>query len=181
MQFLVDQWLPIVASAAIVFVVSFITHMVLPHHKSEFGKLPDEEEKMAGLGPVPPGLYMFPCPSSPQEMNSPEFMEKCKRGPNGLLAVWDGPVNMGKNLLLTFGFYLVVGVFVAYVGTHSIAADSTYLERFRICGTVAFCSHGLGWISFFIWFRYGRFWPNMLDSIAFALATAGAFAWLWRA
>lgn len=181
MQFIVDQWLPILASAVIVFVVSFVTHMVLPHHKSEFGKLPDEDRIAATLGTVPAGIYMFPYPTSMEDMKSPEFQAKQDKGPNGLLAIWPSKADMGKNLLQTFVFYLVVGVFVAYLGSHSIAADSTYLERFRICGTVAFCAHGLGWISNFIWFRYGRFWPNMFDSILYALATAGAFAGLWKA
>ena len=36
-------WLPILLSAVIVFVASSILHMVLPIHKSDYRKLPEEE------------------------------------------------------------------------------------------------------------------------------------------
>jgi hypothetical protein len=35
-------WLPILLSAVIVFFASFIMHMVLAYHKSDYRKLPDE-------------------------------------------------------------------------------------------------------------------------------------------
>lgn len=180
MLFLADHWVPIVVSAVIVFIASFLTHMVLPLHKSEFKKLPDEDATMAGLAGVSPDLYMFPFMSGPEDMKSPDYLAKVQKGPNGMVILWPKPVNMGQNLGLTFLFYLVVGVFVAYVGFHSNAVEDTYLERFRLCGAVAFCAHGLGWMSFFIWYRYGRFWPNFIDSVIYALLTAGTFAWLWK-
>lgn len=179
MEFLSNLWMPILVSAALVFVASFLTHMVLPHHKSEFVKLPNEDEVMAAVEKAPAGRYMFPCPDDMKHMNSPEFVEKAAKGPNGLLVRFPGPVNMGQNLGLTFLFYLLVGVFVAYIGWHSIDPGSEYLARFRICGATAFAAHGLGWMSFFIWFRYGKFWPNFFDSLLYALITAGTFAWLW--
>jgi fatty acid desaturase len=36
-------WLPILLSAVIVFFASFIMHMVLAYHKSDYRKLPDED------------------------------------------------------------------------------------------------------------------------------------------
>lgn len=181
MEFLSNLWMPILVSAVLVFIASFITHMVLPLHKTEFIKLPNEDEVMAAIANAPVGRYMFPYPDDMKQMNTPEFIERSKRGPNGLIARWDGPVNMGKNLGLTFLFYVLVGVFVAYIGWHSIDAGSTYMARFRICGAVAFAAHGLGWMSMFIWYRYGKFWPNFIDSLIYSLVTAGAFAWLWPA
>lgn len=180
MEFLSALWMPILVSAALVFVASFLTHMVLPHHKSEFGKLPDEDAALSTLAGVPAGGYMFPCASSPKDMNTPEFKAKCEKGPNGILVVWPGVVNMGQNLLMTFLFYILVGVFVAYISWHAFVGDSTvYLDRFRIAGATAFAAHGLGWMSFVIWFRANKFWPNFVDSVLYALLTAGTFAWLW--
>jgi len=43
-------WLPILLSAVIVFVASFITHMVLPYHRSDMRKLPAEDEVMEAFG-----------------------------------------------------------------------------------------------------------------------------------
>ncbi len=179
MEFLSALWMPIVVSAVVVFFASFITHTILPHHKSEFKKLPNEDAVLSTAAGAPPELYMFPFPASMADMKSPEFIAKTEKGPNGMLIIWPKPVNKAENLAMTFLFYVVVGVFIAYLGWHSIDAGSTYLHRFRICGTIAFAAHGLGWMSYFIWFRYGRFWPNFFDSVIFALLTAGVFAWLW--
>ena len=179
MEFLSALWMPIVGSAVIVFIGSFITHMVLPLHANEFKKLPDEDKMLDAVSKIPAELYCFPRPDDMKQMSSPEFVAKAQKGPNGLLIVHPGPVNMGQNLLLTFLFYILVGVFVAYIGWHAIGPNSSYLFRFRICGAVAFAAHGLGWMSFFIWYRYGRLWPNFVDSLVYALLTAGTFAWLW--
>ncbi len=178
MEFLAQLWLPIFVSAVLVWIASFLTHMVLPHHKSEWSGLPNEDEVVAAIKPLSPGLYMFPF-GKMEEMKTPEYQAKMKNGPNGTLVIWNGPVNMGKNLGMTFLFYLLVGVFVAYLGHHAILPTDDYLERFRLTGTTAFAAHGLGWMSFFIWFGGGRFWPNFLDAVIYALVTAGTFAWLW--
>jgi hypothetical protein len=55
-------WLPILLSAVIVFVVSSIIHMATPWHKSDFPKLPNEDQVRDALRPlaIPPGEYMIP-------------------------------------------------------------------------------------------------------------------------
>ena len=55
--------IPIFVSAAIVFVVSSIIHMLLPFHRNDFRKLPKEDEVMDALRGfnVPPGDYAVPC------------------------------------------------------------------------------------------------------------------------
>src|SRR2546430_13628982 len=42
-------WIPILLSAVIVFVASSILHMVLPYHRSDYKKLPDEDKVVAVL------------------------------------------------------------------------------------------------------------------------------------
>ena len=86
---------------------------------------------------------------------------------------------MGRNLGLMFVFYLVVGVFVAYVGSHSIPADADYLATFRIAGAMAFMAHGLGLIPYMVWFNVKGFWTYTFDALVYALVTAGVFGWLW--
>lgn len=181
MEFLTALWMPILVSAVLVFFASFLIHMVLPHHKSEFKKLADEDAAMAAIGSVAAGRYMFPCPESKDEWKTPEFKARCEKGPNGMLIVWPGPVNMGQNLLVTFLYYILVGIFVAYLGWHAFSQwqSHEYLDRFRICGAAAFAAHGLGWMSYIIWYRANAFWPNFFDSVVYALVTAGTFAWLW--
>src|SRR5438874_5028009 len=82
-------WLPILLSAVIVFVASSVIHMVLPIHKSDYRKLPDEDRVMDALrsvGVTPGRAYMFPF-CTPKDMKSPAVVEKFKRGPVGLLTI----------------------------------------------------------------------------------------------
>ena len=55
-------WLPILVSAVIVFLVSWMIHMLLPYHRSDFATLPREDEVMQALGKfdIPPGDYVIP-------------------------------------------------------------------------------------------------------------------------
>ena len=127
-------WLPILLSAVIVFVASSIMHMVLPYHKSDYRKLPEEDKvvdalRAAGVtrGPV----YAFPhC--THKDMKSPEVVERFKRGPVGLLTVMpSGAPAMGKYLGLWFLNCIVVGIFVAYLTGRTRVSGTQYLEIFR--------------------------------------------------
>lgn len=180
MDFLTQNWMAIVVSSVIVFFASFLTHMVIPIHKGDFTKLPNEEEFLEANQSVPPGLYMFPFCEDHKLLNTPEFKAKMAKGPIGTISVFPGEINMGRNLGLTFAFYVLVGIFVAYVGAHSLSQTATYMDKFRLCGTVAFASHGLGWMSMLIWYRSGKFLPNFIDSVIYALLTGGVFGWLWK-
>lgn len=178
MEFLSQFWLPIVVSAVFVWITSFFTHMVFPHHRKDMEGLPNEEQAMEALKSVKPGNYMFPY-CTQKEMNSPEMKAKMEKGPMGLVTIFDGGINMGQKLIQTFLVYILIGVFVAYVGSNTLLGADTYLAKFRVCGAVAFCAHGLGWMSFAIWFKNIKVLPNLFDAILYALVTAGTFGWLW--
>lgn len=184
MVYLTQLWAPILLSAIIVFVVSSILHMVLPFHKSDYRKLPDEEKVMDALraaGVAPGPAYHFPY-CSHKEMKSPEMQEKFKKGPVGLLTMFpSGQVNMGKFLGLWFLFCLIVGVFTAYLTGRTVHAGTPYLGVFRVAGTVAFMAYGLGQFVDSVW--KGQAWSvtfkHMFDGLLYALLTAGTFGWLW--
>ena len=84
---LVSLWLPILLSAVIVFVLSWLMHMLLPFHRGDFHKVPSEDEVMDSLRRfnIPNGDYMIPHPGSPQEPEPPEQVHAvrtlCRRGP----------------------------------------------------------------------------------------------------
>jgi hypothetical protein len=179
MEFLSEMWMPIVVSAVFVWIASSIIHMVLPHHKKEFAGLPDEETLNTALEGVKPGQYMFPWAADMEEMKDPAYIEKQKKGPCGVLTVWPGPANFGRNLGMMLAFYLVVGAIVAYVVHHSgVNADTPYMTMFRIAGTTAFMAHGLGWMPGMVWFGQKGFWTYTFDALVYALVTAGVFGWL---
>src|SRR5258708_35628203 len=109
-------WIPILLSAVIVFVASSILHMVLPYHKSDYRKLPDEDKVVDALraaGVTPGPVYHFPH-TTHKETKSPEVVEKVKRGPIGLLTVIpSGAPAMGKYLGQRFAYAVGVGMVVA--------------------------------------------------------------------
>ena len=150
-------WLPILLAAVFVFVVSSIIHMFLNYHRSDVKVLADEDGVMDALRPfnIPPGDYVLPHAGSTEAMKSPEFVEKCTKGPVAFMTVLpNGLFKMGGSLAQWFGYCILVGLFSGYVASRAlVGADVGYLDVFRFVGTVAFVGYGL--------------------------VTAGTFGWLW--
>ena len=120
-------WLPILLSAVIVFIASSVIHMVLPWHKNDYARVPDEERLRSALQPlaIPPGDYVVPRPSGREELRAPEFLARVNEGPNLVLTVLpNGPWTMGRNLGLWFAYLVVVAVFAAYVTGRVLAPES---------------------------------------------------------
>ena len=177
-------WLPILLSAVFVFMASSLIHMVLPWHKSDYPKLPNEQKVMDALRPLAlaPGDYMIPRPSSRQEMQSPEFAAKMKAGPVMVLTVMpNGAMSMGRNLGLWFVYCVAVGLFAAYVAGRALPPGAVYLRVFRFAGATAFIGYAVALWQMSIWYR--RAWSTTIkatvDGLIYALLTAGTFGWLW--
>jgi hypothetical protein len=177
---LFELWLPIVLSSVAVFFASYIAWTISPHHKGDVKPVSDEAGLLNAVRNIPPGKYMFPW-CDPKARNDPEAKKRFEVGPHGTLLVWPGPPNMARNLVVTFIFYLVVGVFVAYVGSAALDRGAPYLSVFRITGTAAVMAYCLGLIPHAIWFgRPARSVAmDILDGIVYGLLTAGFFGWLW--
>ena len=97
-------WLPILLSAIIVFVASSIMHILLPYHRSDYQRLPDEDKLLVALrsAGLKRGLYIFPF-CTHKEMKSPVVIEKYKQGPVGMMTVLPtGPPVMPKFLGMWF-------------------------------------------------------------------------------
>jgi hypothetical protein len=183
---LMSLWLPVVVSAVIVFVASSIMHMVLTYHRSDYRKLPSEDEVMAALRrfDIPPGDYFVPFAGSPKEMKAPAFVEKMTKGPVAFITILrSGRPSMAPQLALWFVYCLVVGVFAAYVAGRALAPGADYLAAFRFAGTTAFVGYSLALWQNMIWFK--RNWVVTLkatvDGLVYGLLTGGTFGWLWPA
>ena len=177
-------WLPIVLSAVFVFFASSIIHMVLPYHKSDYSKLPDEDKIAAAMrdAGVGPGYYAVPHCTDMKEMGSPEMQKKYAQGPVGLFTIGpSGPPAMGKLLGLWFVFCLVIGVFAAYIASRTIDPGADYLAVFRITGTVAFLGYAASEPIASIWKSqpWGNTVKHLFDGLLYALLTGGVFGWLW--
>ncbi|NRA97488.1 MAG: hypothetical protein HRU14_14925, partial [Planctomycetes bacterium] len=76
-----DFWLPILASAVAVFIISFVFHMVIGHHRNDWKAVGNEDALMdflrgQGLGA---GMYMWPHCANPKEMDE-AFQAKFEKG-----------------------------------------------------------------------------------------------------
>ncbi|MEX2571805.1 MAG: hypothetical protein WD737_10955 [Gemmatimonadota bacterium] len=181
---LTELWLPILASAVMVFVVSSIIYMVLPYHRSDHGGVPTEDELMDDLrkANLQPGEYVVPHASTPKDMAGPEYVDKMTRGPVAFITVLpSGPPSITKNLVLWFLYALLVSILAAYVAGRALGPAAQYLDIFRFTGTTALAAYAMGVVQQSIW--YGRPWATTLkasfDGVVYALATAGVFGWLW--
>ena len=177
-------WLPILLSSVIVFVASSIIHMVLPWHKTDYPKVPDEDRVRDALRPfaIPPGDYMVPRCENSKELRTPEFAEKMNQGPVIVMTVLpNGQWSMGRNLGLWFLYCAVVGVFAAYVAGRALPAGASYAHVFQFVGATTFIGYALALWQMSIWYR--RAWSTTIkatiDGLIYALLTAGTFGWLW--
>jgi hypothetical protein len=174
-------WLPILLSAVIVFIASSIFHMVLPFHRSDYKKLPDEEAARAALKSVAPGIYMFPA-CDHKNMKDPAVQEKFKQGPVGTVTLRPaGAINMGTFLGQWFVYLLLVSFFTAYLAAHTMTPGTHYLQVFRVVGTIGFMTYGLAQIPTGIWggAPWGNVFKHMVDGLIYGLLAAGTFGWLW--
>ncbi|MCL4812513.1 MAG: hypothetical protein KJ061_08515 [Vicinamibacteraceae bacterium] len=175
---------PILVAAVVVFIASSIIHMLLPIHKGDLRKLPNEGEVMEALRKfdLPPGDYALPCAGSMHDMKSPEFLDKMNKGPVAFMTISrPGPPSMGAALAMWFVYSLIVGVFAAYVTGRALGPGAHYLEVFRFAGTTAFIGYSLALMQASIWYK--RRWmttiKSMIDGLVYGLLTAGVFGWLW--
>ncbi|MFI5206706.1 MAG: hypothetical protein ACHQU8_04415 [Gemmatimonadales bacterium] len=187
MEFVGQLWLPIVVAAVIVFITSAVIWMAMPWHKTEFEPLPDEDGLMAVLrkGNVGAGMYLFPFMSGEMRKDKAKMeahMKKWAEGPAGTVNVVPrGPMSMGKMMAQSIVFYLIVNIFLAYIGAHTVVGHATYLQVFRVIGTVAFMTYFFGTVPWCIWFGHPwkTQWLQIIDALLMACMTAGTFGWLW--
>lgn len=177
-------WIPILLSAVLVFLTSFLIHMVLRYHSSDYKKLPAEGDVLDALRKfnIPPGDYHFPRPDCMKAMKDPAFIEKRTKGPVGMMTIFKpGPPTMGAELFQWFLYSVLVGIFAAYVASRALEPGAPYLSVFRFAGTTAFLGYSVALMQNSIWYK--RAWSatlkTMFDGFVYALLTAGVFGWLW--
>ena len=176
-------WWVVILAAVAIWIASSVVWMVLPHHKSDFGKLPDEDAAMAGIGAgAAPGQYRFPYCASMEDTKTEAFQEKQAKGPVGMLTLMPpGPFNMGKTMVTWFAYTLLVSFVVAYVARMTLMPGEECMKVFRVTTTVAFVAYSLQPLPDAIWM--GRPWSTafktVCDGLAYALITGGIFCWAW--
>ena len=180
MDFLINLWLPVLLTAIALFIASSVCWTVLPHHENDFEKADSEDELMSSIRQLnlKPGKYMFPFMKH-SEQSQQEMIDKYTAGPRGTLVLWDMP-NMGRNLGLTFVFFLLIAIVTAYIGWEALGADAGFLKVFQIIGALSVLVHCSSGQLNAIWFPR-KTSMDFVDGIAYGIITGLIFALLWPA
>ncbi len=185
MSALFSLWLPILLSAAAVFVISSLIHMVFKWHASEYRGLPNEDAVRDAIraGNPSPGQYVLPhCPDM-KAMAGEAMGRKYREGPVGYLTLAPhGPPNIAKSLLGWFVLSVVIAAVGAFLATQIFGLDPIRdRAAAKLVGAVSFLAYGFGSISDGIWMA--RPWSSvakfLLDAALYAVASALIFCWLW--
>jgi hypothetical protein len=183
---LLSLWLPIVVSAAVVFLASSVVHMVLKYHANDFHAVPSEHDVMEALRrfSIPPGEYLMPKPDSMAAMQSPAYQEKLARGPIAMLTIVKHERgDLGRRLLNWFVYCLFMSLFAAYITNLAVGPGTEFRVVFRIASCAAFMCYGLALWQNTIW--HNRSWATTLkssiDGLIYGFLTGAVFAWLWPA
>lgn len=177
-------WMPILVSAVFLVITLVIVHMIPGWHNGDMIAVPGEAhlmEAMRGLN-VQPGEYRFPYGNTTAEMTAPEFVEKMKAGPVGIMSIRpSGELNMGKMLGQWFVYSLIIAVLVAFVTGHTQGPGAPFVAVFCLSGIVAFGCYGVAhWQNWIWWGKGTRFTlTHTVDAVIYALVTGATFGWLW--
>ncbi|HKE49556.1 MAG TPA: hypothetical protein VKB52_15930 [Rhodanobacteraceae bacterium] len=181
---LAQLWLPILASAVLVFFASAIFHMVLKFwHRPDCSGFSNEDDVRVAIraGSSGAGMYMLPY-CKPEDMKKEETQRKFNEGPVGFVFLRPtGNMNMAAPLGQWFLFCLLVSLFAGYVAASTLAPGTTPAQVFRVVGTAALLGHAFSALPTGIW--WGHPWrsviKHLVDGIVYALIVGASFAWLW--
>jgi len=177
-------WLAALISGVGVWIMQFIVWVALPHHKSDYKVLPDEDEARRSLTPqnLAPGQYNIPHILTRADLSKPAVRSKFEEGPVCFLTVLPrGVPPMGKSLLLTLVFGVGVSLVVAVFAGRTLPATAAFLDVFTVTGAIAWLAYGVAVIPDAIWFGrpWGAIGKQLLDALLFALVTGAVFGWRW--
>jgi hypothetical protein len=177
-------WLPVLVSAAVCWIASAIVWMALPHHKSDFSKLPSEDGVTDALRKLAlkPGQYLLPYMPDMKDCKKPEVIKRYEDGPIAMINVRpNGMPGMAKNLIQYFLYCFLVSFVTAYVARHTLTFGTPRMVVFRLTGTVAIAAYTLALFpeSIWMWRPWSATWKSVCDSIVYGILTGAVFATLW--
>ena len=178
---ILDLWIPILASAVIMWIASALIWTVLPWHKGDYKKTSDEEGVRAALRGLSPGFYNVPHCTSAEEYKQPEAQQKFTDGPQAFITILpNGLPSMGRNMMLMFSYFIFVGVLCAYFVSRTVEPGADYLAVFRIAGCVAWIANGVAHIPESVWFGrpLSSTAKSLFDALIYGLLAGGVFGWL---
>ncbi len=131
---------------------------------------------------VKAGQYMAPHYVDPKALEDADFRGKVEQGPMVFMTVMPpGVPAMGKPLVLSLLFNLVVSVVVGYIVTQGAGPGTEYLDVFQVASTSGWMAYGFGMIPMAIWFGvpWNSIVKGLIDALVYGLLMGGVFGWLW--
>ncbi len=176
---IVPLLIPIVLCTVGLFFASFLSWMVLPFHRKDWVKMPNEDVVWEALrnAAVTPGNYMVPGVCDPKEMQTEAHQAKIKQGPVGVVTIFPG-LSMGRNLGLTVLYFFVTSICLAYLARLGLPVGAPFLDVLRFVSTAAFMTYLSGIVSHAIWFHC-RIVGHVIESVAYAAIAGLIFAIFW--
>ena len=112
-------------------------------------------------------------------MRSEEYTKKWEEGPRGIITLFP-KVNMGKNLVLTFLYFLAVCFCLAYLAALAIEPGARFMDVFRFVSSAGLMTFLAAIVQHAIWF-HNRIVGHVVESIAYAAITGAIFGVMWPA
>lgn len=181
---LLALWLPILASAAFVFIASAAIWMLTPLHRHDFKDAGESQGALLSIiraVGLTPGVYVVPWCKGEKTKDSPARRELAP-GPCALITVMPGVPGMARSLAAWLLHLLLVGVLVAYLAAHAgLAPGAGFASVFRVAGTAALLAHAGYALPMSIWHAmpWTQLPGRLIDGCVYAALTGVAFAWLW--
>jgi hypothetical protein len=184
MNVITQLWMPILATAVLIFIASSLIHMVFKWHNSDYRQLGNEDAVRAALGANQPGpgQYIVPYCADMKEMQGEAMMKKYIDGPVAWITVLkNGAPNMGKSLALWFVYTLLIAAFAGWLAMQSYGAGANSRLAAHLVGMVSFLAYASGSVQLGIWM--GKPWASVakdvLDGAIYGTISALVFMWLW--
>ena len=184
MNGILSLWLPILATAVLIFVASSLIHMVFKWHNSDYKKIANEDEVRAAIrasAPVP-GQYVVPHCMDMKDMGSEEMKKKFLEGPIAFMTIRkNGLPNMGSALTSWFIYSLLVACVAACVACETLGLNANPRQAGHLVGVISFMTYVGGSIQMGIWM--GKPWSSVakdvLDGLIYGVISGLTFMWLW--
>lgn len=173
--------IPVLLSAVALFFASFLSWMVFQLHRSDWIKIEQEDEfldALRGLN-LGRGSYMFPGCKTPEEMKSESYQQKWEQGPRGIITLFD-KVNMGRNLGLTFLYFLVISFALVCLAALVLSPGAEFTVVFRFFALAALLTFLSAIVQHAIWF-HNRITGHIIESILYAVIVGLIFGSFWPA
>lgn len=177
-------WIPIIASAVLVFIASALIHMVIKWHNPDYHGFANEDEVRAAIRKTSPapGQYFLPYCPDPKQMEKPEIRKKFTEGPIGFVTLRPpGPPSMTQPLVLWFISCVIISAIAGYLASRTVPPGASFLAVCRVVSIVAFFAYAWGGVHQAIWMGkpWGSAAKEILDGVIYAVITAATFGWLW--